>query len=218
MKKALRLSAFLNAQICRAAAWGSLCSESDSDWGLSEPGVSHHSAALPPALASEWVLHSSDTSPSSKDEVTCGEYLCRIFVVSAAWMPPPSLSDSFLFWWVSHRCFMIFSCISSLRGSPYPFGTRLTLLVTSECFVGHSLGLSYLYSVNVYSFSDWKTPVNSHLPKHRHPQTRTHVWFILYSVSSWNGRVPWGRAWQHSNIFTWRIPWTEEPGGIQSMG
>ena len=22
----------------------------------------------------------------------------------------------------------------------------------------------------------------------------------------------------HSSIFTWRIPWTEEPGGLQSMG
>ena len=22
----------------------------------------------------------------------------------------------------------------------------------------------------------------------------------------------------HSNILTWRIPWTEEPGGLQSMG
>ena len=22
----------------------------------------------------------------------------------------------------------------------------------------------------------------------------------------------------HSNIVTWRIPWTEEPGGLQSMG
>ena len=22
----------------------------------------------------------------------------------------------------------------------------------------------------------------------------------------------------HSNIFDWRIPWTEEPGGLQSMG
>ena len=21
----------------------------------------------------------------------------------------------------------------------------------------------------------------------------------------------------HSNIFAWRIPWTEEPGGLQSM-
>ena len=22
----------------------------------------------------------------------------------------------------------------------------------------------------------------------------------------------------HSNIFPWRIPWTEEPGGLQSIG
>ena len=22
----------------------------------------------------------------------------------------------------------------------------------------------------------------------------------------------------HSNILTWRIPWTEEPGGLQSKG
>ena len=22
----------------------------------------------------------------------------------------------------------------------------------------------------------------------------------------------------HSSIFTWRIPWTEEPGGLQTMG
>ena len=22
----------------------------------------------------------------------------------------------------------------------------------------------------------------------------------------------------HSNILAWRIPWTEEPGGVQSMG
>ena len=22
----------------------------------------------------------------------------------------------------------------------------------------------------------------------------------------------------HSSIFAWRIPWTEEPGGLQSMG
>ena len=26
-----------------------------------------------------------------------------------------------------------------------------------------------------------------------------------------------GRA-THSNILTWRIPWTEEPGALQSMG
>ena len=32
-----------------------------------------------------------------------------------------------------------------------------------------------------------------------------------------SGRSPWRRAW-HSRILAWRIPWTEEPGGRQSMG
>jgi len=27
------------------------------------------------------------------------------------------------------------------------------------------------------------------------------------------GKIPWSRKWQ-----PWEIPWTEEPGGLQSMG
>ena len=36
----------------------------------------------------------------------------------------------------------------------------------------------------------------------------------------WVGKIPWRRAWQltHSSILVWRIPWTEAPGGLQSMG
>ena len=50
----------------------------------------------------------------------------------------------------------------------------------------------------------------------------------------WVGKISWKRAWQpapvgqedplekemetHSIILTWRIPWTEEPGRLQSMG
>ena len=36
-----------------------------------------------------------------------------------------------------------------------------------------------------------------------------------------SGRAPVKRAWQptlHSSILIWRNPWTEEPGGLQSMG
>ena len=34
---------------------------------------------------------------------------------------------------------------------------------------------------------------------------------------------PWGRSLEeemetHSSILSWRIPWTEEPGGLQSIG
>ena len=28
----------------------------------------------------------------------------------------------------------------------------------------------------------------------------------------------WRRQWHHSSTLPWRIPWTEEPGGLQSMG
>ena len=35
----------------------------------------------------------------------------------------------------------------------------------------------------------------------------------------WVRKIPWRRAWQtHSSTLAWRIPWTEEPGGLQSTG
>ena len=31
------------------------------------------------------------------------------------------------------------------------------------------------------------------------------------------GRSPWRRKWQPTPVFlAWKIPWTEEPGGLQS--
>ena len=32
------------------------------------------------------------------------------------------------------------------------------------------------------------------------------------------GRPPGGGMATHSSILAWRIPWTEEPGGLQSIG
>jgi len=34
------------------------------------------------------------------------------------------------------------------------------------------------------------------------------------------GKILWSRKWQylHSSILSWGIPWTEEPGRLQSMG
>ena len=34
---------------------------------------------------------------------------------------------------------------------------------------------------------------------------------------SWEDSLEKGMA-THSSILVWRIPWTEEPGGLQSMG
>ena len=37
------------------------------------------------------------------------------------------------------------------------------------------------------------------------------------SVSGWEDPLEEGMA-THSSILAWRIPWTEEPGGLQSIG
>ena len=34
---------------------------------------------------------------------------------------------------------------------------------------------------------------------------------------AWEDALEEGMA-AHSSILTWRIPWTEEPGGLESMG
>ena len=39
----------------------------------------------------------------------------------------------------------------------------------------------------------------------------------LASVPGWEDPLEEGMA-AHSNILAWRIPWTEEPGGLQSVG
>ena len=40
-----------------------------------------------------------------------------------------------------------------------------------------------------------------------------------YWFNPWVRKVPCRRRWQPTpNILAWKIPWTEEPGGLQSMG
>ena len=34
----------------------------------------------------------------------------------------------------------------------------------------------------------------------------------------WVGKIPGEGMVTHSSIYSWRIPWTEEPGGLQSTG
>ena len=33
----------------------------------------------------------------------------------------------------------------------------------------------------------------------------------------WIRKIPWSKKWQLTRILAWKIPWTEEPGGLQSM-
>ena len=34
----------------------------------------------------------------------------------------------------------------------------------------------------------------------------------------WVRKIPWRRVWQPTPVFFWRIPWTEEPGGLEPLG
>ena len=41
----------------------------------------------------------------------------------------------------------------------------------------------------------------------------------IHGFDPWVRKIPWRRKRQpHSNILAWEIPWTEEPGRLQSMG
>ena len=43
------------------------------------------------------------------------------------------------------------------------------------------------------------------------------VWETWVRSLGWEDPLEEGMA-THSSILAWRIPWTEEPGGLQSMG
>ena len=43
------------------------------------------------------------------------------------------------------------------------------------------------------------------------------LWEIWVGSLGWEDPLEKGTA-THSNILAWRIPWTEEPGRLQSMG
>ena len=38
------------------------------------------------------------------------------------------------------------------------------------------------------------------------------------SLISGSGRCPGGGRATHSSVLAWRVPWTEEPGGLSSVG
>ena len=43
------------------------------------------------------------------------------------------------------------------------------------------------------------------------------MWETRIQYLGWEDPLEKGTA-THSSILAWRIPWTEEPGGLQSMG
>ena len=42
---------------------------------------------------------------------------------------------------------------------------------------------------------------------------------MRHEFDPWVKKISWRSKWQPSPvILAWKIPWTEEPGGLQSMG
>ena len=40
-----------------------------------------------------------------------------------------------------------------------------------------------------------------------------------HGFDPWVGKIPWRKKMAtHSSIFAWEILWTEDPGGLQSLG
>ena len=38
-----------------------------------------------------------------------------------------------------------------------------------------------------------------------------------HEFDPWVRKIPWKRKWQPTRVHAWRIPWTEEPGGLQPI-
>ena len=73
-----------------------------------------------------------------------------------------------------------------------------------------------------------KISISSILNK-RYMHRRLHIiWKAIFKMypSHWNSTMQWKGLWNqtsqtmapHSSTLAWKIPWTEEPGGLQSMG
>ena len=69
---------------------------------------------------------------------------------------------------------------------------------------------SFGWWIIVSPFDKFRTYLGAQTVKN--PPAMQETW-----VQSLGGKIPWRRKWQPSPIFLWEIPWTEEPGLLQSV-
>ena len=69
------------------------------------------------------------------------------------------------------------------------------------------------FSLLLETGNKWKIPlVTQNMLKNLPAMRETQVWFLGWKDPLEKGMAP------HSNTLSWRIPWTEEPGGLQPKG
>ena len=98
--------------------------------------------------------------------------------------------------------------VSILPQTPCP-----SRLAHDTCYIVDSRGLSIL-NITVCTRPSWGFPGGSVVqnPPAMQELQETWVWSL-----GWEDPLEKGMATQ-SSILVWRIPWTGEPGGVQSMG
>ena len=87
----------------------------------------------------------------------------------------------------------------------------------SKSFISIILKLKFNYMyvcvcVCVYTYIYIWSSLVAHLVKNLPAMQET----PFRTLDPWVGKIPWVAT--HSSILAWRIPWTEDPGGQQSMG
>ena len=85
------------------------------------------------------------------------------------------------------------------RISDYPKSFAIQLITTNNC------------ALHLVCFTSYKGSLVAQLVKNLPAMQVTPVRFL-----GWEDPLEKGLA-THSSILTWRAPWTEEPGGLQSM-
>jgi len=96
-----------------------------------------------------------------------------------------------------------------LEHSPnHGFGLKLKSLC---CLPFHICPKSSLFSFNLSNFP-WASQVTQ-----KNPPANGETQEIWIQSLSWEDPLENGMV-THSSILAWRIPWTEEPGELQSMG
>ena len=72
----------------------------------------------------------------------------------------------------------------------------------------HLLNFCFIFYIHLLKWASLLAQTVKHLPV---------MWKTRVQSLGWEDPLETGMA-THSSILAWRIPWTEEPGGLQSMG
>ena len=116
----------------------------------------------------------------------------------------------------SSSCPLNWWCHPTISSSVIPFSSRLQSFPPSGSFQmsqffpsgGQSIGVSASASVLPMKVQEWFPSVVNNLTA----KQETWVWYLGWEDSLEEEMVT------HFSTLAWKIPWTEEPGGLQSMG